>query len=162
MVSIKREQIVIAARSFLGVKFLHQGIDPETGLDCRGLLLAVAQKLGHETRQVHRMNYKRKPDPVEFREALEGELERFWIRPADLPPTAHCPLPTFSAGHVLHIFFPRQTPDQATHAGIVAQGPYEPMLIHAFGTDLGGSVIEEPLRRWEKYLAGAFRFPGVV
>jgi cell wall-associated NlpC family hydrolase len=149
MAEITREQIVEAARSFLGVHFLHQSIDPAIGLDCRGLLLAVAKKIGHQPRLEHRMNYARLPDPAEFRAALEAELERI-------------PIDEAGPGDVVHIFFPRQIPKEATHAGIVAQGPYEPMLIHAFATQLGGSVIEEPLRRWKNYLAGAFRFPNLT
>lgn len=147
---ITREAIVAAARSFLGVKYRHQGVDPESGVDCRGLLICVAGRLGVQTKDEHRMNYKRQPDPDEFRAALEGELERIPI--ADAGP-----------GDVLHLFFPRQGPEEATHAGILAAGQYEPlMLIHAFATRLGGSVIEEPLRRWERYVAGAFRFPGMA
>jgi len=145
---ITRDAIVAAARSFLGVPFRHQGVDPETGLDCRGLLIAVARKLGHEPRHEHRMNYKRHPDPAEFRAALESELEEIAVSDAD-------------DGDVVLVRALKQKPEEATHAGILASGRYERMIIHA--TDSDRQVLEEPYRPGHVRLAvAAFRFPGVT
>lgn len=44
--TLDRVQIVSAARSYLGVPHVHQGRNRECGLDCVGLLLAVAQDVG--------------------------------------------------------------------------------------------------------------------
>lgn len=40
------DHIVACARSFLGVRFAHQGRHPANGLDCLGLLIATAAKAG--------------------------------------------------------------------------------------------------------------------
>ena len=144
--SITRQDIVREARSLLGVPFRHQGKSADTGVDCRGLLLVVGERLGRQLIGEYRDNYARDPDPVEFRQALETEFEL-------LPSIVDA-----KPGDVFLIRFPRQTPEQATHAGILAEGPFEPMLIHASGTDYEGWVQEEPLRRWEPFLVDAFRF----
>ena len=156
--NINGAAIVAAARSFVGIPFRHQGRDPETGLDCRGLLFAICAKLGHQPRHQHRDDYARDPDPKEFRAGLESELDLIWEGPtSDLrPPTSVFP------GDVFLIRFPRATPEEATHCGVLADGLYEPMLIHSFCNGYAGAVIEEPLRRWQEYLVAAFRFPGVA
>lgn len=41
-----RDQILASARSFLGVRFAHQGRSAAEGLDCLGLLIATAEKAG--------------------------------------------------------------------------------------------------------------------
>ena len=145
---ITREAIVREARALKGVRFLHQGADPATGIDCRGLLLCVARALGHTLSQAYRSNYARRPDAAEFRAALSGELEEI-------------PFDELREGDVVFIRWPRER--EATHAGIVCQGPHERMLIHARSNSNGfsGSVVEEPYKRWEKYVTAVFRFKGV-
>jgi len=148
---ITRAAIIREARALLGVPFNHQHKDPAAGgVDCRGLLLVICDRLGYTLTRVYRSDYARNPDPAEFREALETELDR---------------LPSIDDAQPADVFlirFPRQTREQATHVGILAAGPYEPLLIHAFAGYYEGQVTEEPLRRWQPYLVDAFRFRGLA
>lgn len=140
---ITREDIVREARALIGTKFRHQGRDPETGIDCLGLLVCVARALGHEPTSDF-TNYPRRPDPQKLLAGLRGELTEIAIDEA-------------RDGDVVMIRLPRE--EEATHLGILADGRYDLMLIHAKGPTAGdGRVNEEPFRRWAKYVATAFRF----
>lgn len=46
MAQVTPEQIVAAARTFQFVPYRHRGHDPATGLDCLGLVVATARKVG--------------------------------------------------------------------------------------------------------------------
>lgn len=141
-----RQSIVEAARSLQGKPFRHQGRSPES-MDCRGLLLNVADIIHFKLKNEYRDNYAMRPDGDEFRAALCEELNEIEFREA-LP------------GDCVMIRFPRE--EKATHVALLAQGPYEMMLIHAKGQDGTGSVVEEPLRKWAKYIVTAFQIPGVI
>lgn len=144
---ITREAITREARSVIGVPFRHQHSDPQTGgLDCRGLLEWVAHRTtGRALPPVH--NYDRKPSGREFYERLKAEMIEIDKGEA-------------RAGDVVLIRFPRDT--EARHAGILVEGLYETMIVHAFESDRPGHVIEEPYRGWPKRCTvAAFRFPGV-
>lgn len=146
--SITRADIVAEARKLLGVPFVHQGLDPALGIDCRGVLLSIARACDLSLTQVYRTNYSTKPDSKEFRAALQSELNEIAV--ADL-----------QDGDVAFIHWPREK--GPTHTAVCATGPYEPMLIHALSKDgVNGKVIEETRRRWQRYIVAAFRFPGVV
>ena len=74
---IAESEIVDAARSFLGVKFTHQGMS-RLGLDCLGLLLVSAAKVGLtfdgvDVAEIDVPNYSTRPDTV----FLRAQLERF-------------------------------------------------------------------------------------
>lgn len=68
----KTDEILVAARSWLGTKFHHQGRKKDVGVDCIGLVVGVAAELGlHENITVHdRQNYARQPDESELQNAL--------------------------------------------------------------------------------------------
>lgn len=139
-----RDAIIREARSLIGVPFVHQGRDARFGVDCRGMLLVIADRIGYRLSREWRSDYARNPDGAEFREALEAELQ-------SLPSLEYA-----QPGDVFLIRFPRQTSGEATHVAMLAEGPYESMLIHSYATDAGGQVTEEPRRRWEPYLVAAF------
>ena len=42
-----RSQIIQSALDLIGVRFLHQGRDPATGLDCVGLLVEVGKRVAY-------------------------------------------------------------------------------------------------------------------
>ena len=74
---IAESEIVDAARSFLGVKFTHQGRS-RVGLDCLGLLLVSAAQVGLtfdgvDVAEIDVPNYSTRPDTV----FLRAQLERF-------------------------------------------------------------------------------------
>lgn len=72
-------RIVAAARAYLGVPFLHQGRS-RLGLDCGGLLIAVARDLDIDI--VEPGVYSMSPDPALVAQALA----RNCIRVADVQP----------------------------------------------------------------------------
>lgn len=143
--STTRGRIVAAARSLKGKPFKHQSRSLDA-MDCRGLLMNVADLIGMKTKRIYRDNYAVHPDGDEFRSALAAEL-------------IEIPMDDAGPGDCVMIKFPREK--KATHVGILAQGPYEMMIVHAKGVDGSGSVCEEPLRRWTKYIVTAFRLPEV-
>lgn len=139
------DDVVAAARLLKGVRFEHQGSHPETGLDCRGVIEWVAYVLAG--RAIPRRDYQRRPSGVEFLEKMRAEM-----REKDKAEARH--------GDAVLIHFPRDT--EARHGGIVAQGPYELMLIHAWENQGDGEVREEPLRGWKlRNIDYAFSFPFV-
>jgi cell wall-associated NlpC family hydrolase len=142
---VTRADVVAAARLLKGVPFEHQGSNPATGLDCRGVIEWVAYVLAG--RPIPLRDYQRRPSGVEFLEKMRAEMRE--KDPADVRP-----------GDAVLIHFPRDT--EARHGGIVARGPYEPMLIHAWENQGDGEVREEPLRGWKlRNIDYAFTFPFV-
>ncbi len=76
--------IIAAARSFLGVRFVHQGRSA-AGLDCLGLLLVTAEKAalrfdGKSALELDVPRYGMKPDTVLLHTKLMGHL-----RPVETP-----------------------------------------------------------------------------
>lgn len=135
--------VVAAARLLIGVRFEHQGSNPETGLDCRGVIEWVAYVLSG--RPIPLRDYQRRPSGTEFLEKMRAEM-----REKDKAEATH--------GDAVLIHFPRDT--EARHGGIIAQGPHELMLIHGWENQGEGSVREEPLRGWKlRNIDYAFAFP---
>lgn len=142
---VTRDDVVAAARLLKGVPFKHQGSNPETGLDCRGVIEWVAYVLSG--RAIPQRDYQRRPSGAEFLEKMRAEM-----REKDPTEARH--------GDAVLIHFPRD--GEARHGGIIAQGPYEPMLIHAWESRGEGEVREEPLRGWKlRNIDYAFSFPFV-
>jgi cell wall-associated NlpC family hydrolase len=140
---ITRDDVVAVARLLKGVPFEHQGSNPETGLDCRGVIEYIAFVLSG--RLIPLRDYQRVPSGAEFLEKMRAELE-------EIDPAAAGP------GDAVLIHFPGHT--EARHGGIIARGPYEPMLIHAWEGRGKGAVREEPLRGWKlRNIDFAFRYP---
>lgn len=54
-----RQQVVDAARRWVGTKWRHQGRSLVHGIDCAGLVIVVAQELGISTFDIY--NYQRDP-----------------------------------------------------------------------------------------------------
>lgn len=139
---ITRDDVVAAARLLKGVPFRHQGSDPATGLDCRGVIEYVGLVLWG--RPIPLRDYQRKPSGAEFLEKMRAEM-----REIDAAEAGH--------GDAVLIHFPRDT--EARHGGIIARGRHELMLIHAWESRGQGEVREEPLRGWKaRNVDYAFRF----
>ncbi len=142
---VTRAEVVRVARSLVGVRFKHQGSNPETGLDCRGVIEYIGLALWG--REIPLRDYQRTPDGAEFLAKMRAELEEV-------------PLEEMREGDAVLIHFPKTA--EAQHGGIVAEGPYERMLIHAWEGRGEGSVREEPLREsgWKfRNIDFVFRFP---
>lgn len=140
-----RADVVRVARSLVGVRFKHQGSNPETGLDCRGVIEHIGLVLWG--REIPLRDYQRAPSGAEFLAKMRAELEEVPVEEA-------------LEGDAVLMHFPHC--DEPQHGGVLAQGPYERMLIHAWEGRGEGSVREEPLRGWKlRNIDFAFRFPVV-
>lgn len=140
---LTRADVVAAARLLVGVPFRHQGSYPDTGLDCRGVIEFLGLTLW--ARPIPAREYQRKPSGVEFLEKMRAELE-------EIDPK------TAVSGDAVLIRFPKD--EEARHGGVLAAGPYETMLIHAWENRGEGEVREEPLRGWKlRNIAHAFKYP---
>lgn len=137
-----RQQIIAAARTWCGTPYHHQASTRGIGCDCLGLIRGVYRDVfGPEPERVpaYSMDWAIAEDSL--RDAACRHLEEIDI--ADRAP-----------GDV--VLFKICGP-AARHAAIITQSdPYT--MIHAYS---GYAVREEALQRWQKYLAYAFRFPGV-
>lgn len=144
----EQANIVAAARGLVGTPYRHQGRDTQSGLDCLGVVIAVAQAIGWPT-ELDRQDYERFPDGSELRFKLlaSGVIE---IAVAEAGP-----------GDIVQIRL-RGTDGPGQHCGIVVDGANELHLIHAYERRAKGRVVEEPLRRWQRGLLGeiaaAYRF----
>ena len=133
---IDRLEIVAAARSYLGVPFMHQGRTRD-GIDCAGLLTCVAYDLG--IRDVRVTDYARMPDAARAKAIIEAHMD----------PAPYAQLAPGDA-----ISFVIMT--EVQHYGLVTEiNPHK--FIHAYGP--ADRVVEQPLNSvWLRRLRGCYRF----
>jgi NlpC/P60 family putative phage cell wall peptidase len=145
----RREQIVAAARGWLGTPYHHQASVRGAGCDCLGLIRGVWRELiGQEPEAMPA--YTRDCGDVTGSEPLLAAARRN-LRP--IAPGLALP------GDVL-VF--RMQAGVAKHAGIITaeQNDAPSRLIHAI-EDVG--VVEVVCTRWwMRRVAAAFAFPGVM
>jgi cell wall-associated NlpC family hydrolase len=134
------DEIQAAARSFVGVPFVHQGRS-RAGCDCVGLLILVANAIGVET--VDRPYPQQPPEGM-----LPESLEANGLRAV--------PIERRRFGDVVSFRFRRR---YAQHAGILVERGGEEYLVHAYRP--AGAVVEHVLdRRWRRLAVEAWRFWG--
>ena len=136
-----RDDVLKAARRWLGTRWRHQGRG-QHGLDCIGLLVAVGCELGvpHEDLRV----YARTPRGVDFLARFRAQLVEIPLAdalPGDIAVMVWGPYPC--------------------HCGFLSERFGRRHVIHAAA--LRHAVVEEPLAgelrgRWR----WTFRLPGVV
>ena len=138
---ISRNDVVAAARGYLGVPFRHQGRTRETGLDCIGLVVRVAHDLGISDADF--LQYGRAPDGMQLTARLAAHMKR--VRKRDLQP-----------GDVVLLA------DGAwpCHVAILGDS-YSPFsMIHSHVRARG--VVETPYdAAWRERARAWFAFPGV-
>lgn len=119
------EQIVIEAKSWLGVPFRHLGRS-RRGVDCVGLIICVAHALNltdYDTR-----NYARRPNVIEFVSEFKRNMDRVNLK---------------KAGHG-HVLLTREVRFPA-HCGIIEVDELQRQwLIHSY--EPFGKVVREPIR----------------
>lgn len=136
-----RHDVVDAARSCLGVPFVHQGRGPD-GIDCVGLIIAVGRIIGVGLLWPE-MPYARFPPEDYVRAVLEAYLD----------PLTGSPLP----GDVALIRWRRT----ANHLAIVADGDQPYSLIHSYY--ITGKVVEHRADRyWHDRVVALYGFRGVA
>ncbi len=143
-----QQDIVNAARSFIGVKFHHQGRSAVTGVDCLGLLVLVAEvcqlKFEGGTANEHdETDYGHNPDTTR----LKGALDRL------LSPV---PIEQMQAGDVILCTLDHRPQHLAILADYAA-AEGELAMIHAYAPLR--KVVEHRLdNTWRGRIAGVYRF----
>jgi len=140
----RREQIVAAARGWLGTPYRHQASLKGIGTDCLGLVRGVWREvMGGEPEA---------PPAYAPGWAEEGGLEA--MADAARRHLVEIPCTEYRAGDVLLFRWRDHLP--AKHAGIAV---CQRAMVHAQD---GAAVTEIALSQWwVRHMAFAFRFPGV-
>ncbi|NUB24705.1 C40 family peptidase [Azospirillum brasilense] len=136
----KRRRFLEAARSYIGVKWRHQGRS-RTGLDCVGLVLLAARDIGYITEEVDFTEYRRAPDHAVLASMLNEHVERIEVSeigPGDIV------LMNFAA-------FP-------THIGVIGDAAAPHSIVHAYAS--ARQVAEHRLDPdFAGRIVAAFRIP---
>lgn len=136
-----RQQVIEQARSYLGVRFRHQGRTREQGLDCFGLVIRVCHDLGLSAFEW--MGYGRDPDPREVMRVGEEQLHRiYW--------------PEVQAGDVVLMAWG----SWPCHVAILADKAHPFSLIHAYAG--ARKVCEIRMdAQLQQAICGCFRLPNI-
>lgn len=137
----KRNQIVEEARSYLGVRWRHQGRS-RTGIDCAGLIIIVGNSL--ELMNFDFRAYRRHPDGVVFLKLFREQAKE------EIAPQKAV------AGDIL-VFHDHKYP---VHCGILTKDTEPRYFIHAYARYR--KVVEEHFSKdWQQKVVSAFIYPGV-
>jgi hypothetical protein len=136
---LTREDIINAARSYIGVRWEHQG-RTRNGLDCIGLLVCIAKDIGIEP--VDFKEYRRVPDGHVFRQKIVEQTD----------PGERNDIKTGS------ILLVRQTA-YPCHVQFASMGTLRNTVIHA--SLIKRKVVEEPMEDFLRYVIAVREFPGV-
>lgn len=71
---VTRNEIVKAAETMLGLPFLHQGRNPDVGVDCVGLLVVMGRIIGYPD-LVDAEAYRRTPSAFVIRDVLQRNCD---------------------------------------------------------------------------------------
>ena len=136
------DDIIIAARSALGIPFQHQG-RTSSGMDCVGLLLYVADRLGIEYTDVS--GYSRRPSGGLIESTFDAHVESGTLLRIDPD--------RMQSGDFLMMRFGRDPQHLAIFTGST--------IVHAYETV--GKVAEHRLdEAWERRIVRVYRFTGVL
>jgi len=141
---MRRDEIVAAARGWIGTRYHHQASARGVGCDCLGLVRGVWREVvGAEPEMAPPYS----PDWAEAKreETLLDAAARHFV-----------PVEVIRPGAILIFRWRAWAP--AKHVGIAAD---DGRLVHAY--DSAGRVVETTLSTaWRRRLAGIFDFPGVA
>jgi cell wall-associated NlpC family hydrolase len=138
-----REEIVAAARSYVGTPFHHQGRLKGVGIDCAGLLIGVARDLGLPHQDVR--DYPDIPDGRRIAALVESQMTR-----VDDP----------EPGDAVLFWMETQT-RHPQHLGILTPLLGGLGLVHAY-FPVRRTVEVSFTQEWRNRAVGYFRFPGIV
>lgn len=136
------------ARSFLGVKFKHQGRNPALGIDCVGLGVLYLRALGVKVHD--RTDYGRDPD---------GSLRAAMCRSMGDPVAEGVGCWKYAQpGDVMSIRFSNLGHVPERHVAIASELYGQPAMIHADGSPSVSKVCEIPLDdNWKRRVIGVWR-----
>lgn len=133
-----RTEVVIEARTWIGVPYRHQGRG-RNGVDCLGLLQMIAEKLG--IAGYDELDYSRNPSGLRMARLLGEHLQRIEYVEA-------------REGDILHM----ATAKEPQHLAIISND--EPRrIIHS--SAMHGRVLEQSIEPTLK-IRGAYRIPGIA
>lgn len=140
---VKRSEIVKAAKSFLGQKWVHQGRN-RTGLDCAGLIVLVGRDCDLLPSGFQDFtNYQRRPDGVKFKQLFDkyaDEIPFIQVQDGDIA--------IFGEGRYGY------------HCGILYKENDTLYIIHSYCER--GKVVKEPFTdKWRKVLKHTYKYRGV-
>jgi hypothetical protein len=140
--------VVACARAHIGVRFAHQGRGAD-GLDCLGLLLAVAQQLrlnfgALSVQQIDIPDYGLRPDTALLQSCLSQHLWR--LSPADSVQPADIVLLKVD-GSPRHLAFLSDYPFPGERGMIHAYAPAHQVVEHRYD------------RHWQRATHAAYRLP---
>lgn len=137
----RADDIVEAARGYLGTPWLHQG-RTRLGVDCAGLVIVVARDL--ELSNYDTIDYQRRTTGQEFLRHFQANMRRLPIQDA-------------RPGDVM-LFRDKQYP---CHSTILGEKDGCTTIIHAHA--LRRKVVEDYLHQgdWQQRRVAAFRFHGI-
>lgn len=143
--SVRRDQIVALARSWIGTPYRHQGSAKGAGSDCLGLIRGVWRDLhGLEPEDVpaYSLDWSEpQRDEALWRAARRHMVEKPAVRmvPGDV------------------LLFRMRDGSVAKHMGILARGGAESSFIHAYSRH---GVVESALSApWFRRVVAVFEFP---
>lgn len=140
-----RQDVVSAARTWIGTPYVHQQSVQGAGCDCLGLLRGVWRGL-----------YGAEPEPIpaysmDWSEPQGDEV--LWR--AALRHLVVKPVSDVACGDVL--LFRMRAGSVAKHLGVQAETGAEPSFVHAYS---GHGVVESPLSApWLRRVVARFAFP---
>ncbi len=138
-----RDDIVVAARSWLGTRWVHQG-RTRRGIDCAGLIVMVGRELEILSYD-DKVNYQRHTHGQDFMKPFKKHMDQK-------------PIPDARPGDVL-LFRDHAYP---CHSSIVAERRHKPTIIHAYAQER--IVTEELLEQgdWLDLRVACFEFRGLT
>lgn len=145
---VTRQQIQVSARKLNGASWHHQGRSLQGGIDCIGGVIFIGLDTGiftpEQVAEFDILDYSRRADAFEtLIVKLKQQMDEIPIEDA-------------IEGDVLTF---RMAGERTTsHVGTLVRGTREMMLVHSLESR---ATLEEPLRRWEKFITHAFRFRGI-
>lgn len=126
--------IISEARKWLNTRFHHQGRVMGAGVDCAGVIIAVAQALGYQIHDVQ--GYSRLPHKNKLQEHLEQDLDK---------------IDQLENGCVLLMRFDMEPQHLAIYNAV------DNTIIHAYQSV--GKCVEHTLdETWRNRITGIYRF----
>ena len=139
----KRQEVVEIAKSFIGVRWVHQGRRPD-GIDCAGLVVLTGQAVGLlDEDYIDYTNYRRQPDGSSFKAQFAKYADRtLW------PIAKDGDIVIFGKG--VYNF----------HCGILFFKDGRPYMVHGYSES--GKVMEQPLNDyWLNRMTLVYKYRGI-
>ena len=133
-----REDLQRVARTYIGTPYVHQARTPGRGLDCAGILIALAREL--DLHFPDRKGYSRQADGVTLRAELDDRLD---------------PIDAAEPGDVLLLWIRR--PAKPQHVALLTDYG----ILHSYA-DVGRVVETVMDEWWRARIVQAYRFRGVA